>query len=286
MTLLTATNKALILDSFTKATIKAVTAIEPLHRDLVEGKTALTYKDSDIYLDGKELVLEADRLSDSILAQELNLVFPETPAVREEKESSHKINSDSFFTIDGLDGTICFAGQYPGAENMWGILLAYFENSQPELASIYLRNTKEIITLTREQIFIDGQKYQIPKACDQLTIAIDLGSWQNPNVGNIIVPKLREQGIKVLTDRTSEAGLADYVIRGMADAWISRVARIWDVAPFSVAMEAMGGVTRAIYQEDFLWNTAFPEPAIYARSPEIADKILEILKSLPEEHKF
>jgi fructose-1,6-bisphosphatase/inositol monophosphatase family enzyme len=272
-----------ILEAFEKATAEAVAAIIPLHSNLTLG-----YKNSDIYRDGREIVTEADTLSDKVLSDFLSVRFHDIARVTEEQVKSHAISSETFFTIDGLDGTICFAGRYPGAESMWGILLGYVEKGEPQLGSIYLKATDQIITIDRRagEIKIDGVIFPRQRYPEQLTIAIDLGSWQSANVENYVIPALQDAGIRCITDRPSAAGLADYLIRGKAHAWISRVARIWDVTPVAAAMYALGGVVEPLYQENINWVAPYPDPAIYACSLDSAIRIKEVLLSIPEAKRF
>lgn len=274
---------SLILKTFSDATKVAVKAMLPLHENI-----ELNYKDSAIYRDGKELVTEADTLSDSILSNSLRKVFPSIPCVTEEQAGSHVISSESFFTVDGLDGTICFAGKYPGAENMWGILLGYIEQSEIQLASIYLRATDEVITINRKTatIHINGKLFVPNKFPDTLTIAMDVGVWQSDNVEKYVLPKLKEAGITCIIDRPSAAGIADYLIKGRVHAWVSRVARIWDVAPIVCAVHALGGLVEPLYEDRMDWLTPYPKPAIYSASKEVIKEIKDLLLSLPKDQRF
>jgi fructose-1,6-bisphosphatase/inositol monophosphatase family enzyme len=272
-----------ILDTFRNATFEAVEAILPLRENL-----ELSFKRSEMYQQGQEIVTTADLLSDQILSKYISDHFRGTALVTEEQRDSHTIESDKFFTIDGLDGTICFAGKYPGAENMWGVLLALVEKGIPRLGSIYLRETGQVITVngnTRE-IKVDGETRGRPTYPDRLTVAIDLGNWQSPRVEEVILPALRDAGIECLTDRPSAAGITDYLLRGRAHAWVTRVARIWDVAPLAAALPAVGGVVTPLYQNEMNWQVPYPAPAIYACTPEVAARIKEILLLLPERDRF
>lgn len=108
----------------------------------------------------RDLVTSVDKAVERFLRDKIMSCFSQIEIIGEEEvQADYKISGERVWTIDPIDGTANFVKQ----KEDFCILLAYFENNQPQLSYIYNVCKDEILYAIRgEGVFFNGQKLDKP----------------------------------------------------------------------------------------------------------------------------
>lgn len=107
--------------------------------------------------DFRDLVTSVDLAVDDLLRKQINQTFP-TEAIYSEENKINLDKTDSFWTIDPIDGTSNFARNIPH----FAVCLAYMEKGQPLAGAVYNPVTCELFSFKKKEgVFLNGQKISV-----------------------------------------------------------------------------------------------------------------------------
>lgn len=227
---------------------------------------------------GAHFVTNADTASQKRGITLLRRQYPKEIVIGEEGKKKPIILPDCT-VFDPLDGTVnCFNG---GRE--YGVTLCTFRNARPELGVMYWPEDDVLISAVRgkgcwRDGFKTGQRLTIPpwhQKRDKMLVATDVGPWMGRAERAVLRSILGRHN--VVSHMAAIYG-ARVVIEGSAAFYYNlNIAKIWDGAAGSLAVQEAGGVALDPYGKPLQWN-AYRLDWVYARDAKMARYALTHLK--------
>jgi len=122
----------------------AISSIKSAGRLLIElskGRVQIGNKNNDI----QDVVTDVDIKISSFLSQKIQAAFP-GELIYSEESPNVDLSSGTFWSIDPIDGTTCFARGIPH----FAIVIAYVEKGSPQIGAIYNPITKELFSFEKK----------------------------------------------------------------------------------------------------------------------------------------
>lgn len=109
-----------------------------------------------------DLVTDFDYEIEKFLISKINKAYPKFDIISEEFNNQEK-QSENYFTIDPIDGTVNFANKLP----LWGIQVACVKNGEPCASVIYLPALKEMYSCDESGAYLNENPIQVNKLSPQ-----------------------------------------------------------------------------------------------------------------------
>jgi myo-inositol-1(or 4)-monophosphatase len=219
----------------------------------------------------QDLVSEADRACESLIADSLSRAFPDDSVLGEEGGFTRR--GEATWVIDPIDGTSNFLT----GVNFWCVSVALVLRSEPLLGFVYDPVADEMFSAVRsEGAFLNNRPIQVSGETDMTRARVCLGfSFRRPAAAHAQdVATLLDAGCEYLRLGSGALGTA-YVGAGRFDGYWERHINVWDIAAaLAIAREA-GATTN-----DFLAGDGFEKgneilaatPALYNLLKELFDR--------------
>lgn len=220
---------------------------------------------------GNELVTSAELRVHEQVTSELARALPGIPLVTEES-TEHTIPDGAFIVVDEIDGTAPFAA---GADS-WGVMLALVEY-EPVAGVIHLPDRQVTIAAQRrEGCWIDGER---------VTRRYE-GGLRDAVAGADVSAGLDDAGWRMIHDITLHARAlrsfacaaagAQELLQGVTQLYVNPVGgKIWDFAPFAIALTEAGGTTTTVGGAPLRWD-AIHMSFLACASRALADEVLAL----------
>lgn len=217
-----------------------------------------------------DLVTNVDKKSQEIIINELIKEFPNDSFVGEEQK--HESFPENGWYIDPIDGTVNFIHGI----QIFGISIAYVENSEPIVGVVYLPVLEELYWAGKGSgAYLNGNRVHVSnrKNLEECLVVTAHSSS---------IDKIKDlDKLKNLVGRVRRVrmfGSACYhgcmISRGSIDAFWSHYLKPWDVAAIYLLVKEAGG--EVLNTEGFEGNI-FRSDLIFTNG-EISDKLLKLLK--------
>jgi myo-inositol-1(or 4)-monophosphatase len=221
-----------------------------------------------------DLVTDADRASERLIAERLKEAFPEDGMLGEESGySSMAETAERLWVVDPLDGTTNYAHHFP----MYAVSIALIVNGSIEVGAVYVPPLDEMFSAERgEKATLNDRPIEV-SINDNLENAL-LGSGFSYNIAE------RERNFEhwrrfiVKARAVRRTGSAAYdlccVACGRFDGYWERGPSAWDLAAGSLIVTEAGG-----FVSDFYSRTFDPFGGeVLAASPGIHHQMSTVLK--------
>jgi len=223
-----------------------------------------------------DLVTEADKISEEMIASKINHLFPGHDILAEEFTYVDR-GSDFRWIIDPLDGTTNYAHGYPvfcvsiALQNLDEIILGVIHN--PMLEEMFVAEKGQRAFLNDREIHVSNT-IGIPESLIATGFPYDIreDSQNNLNYFNEMIMKARA------IRRAGSAALdLAYVAAGRFDGFWELKLNPWDTAAGWLMVEEAGGVVTDIGGEDYFLESA----AMLASNGRIHKEMIDVLKRAP-----
>lgn len=223
----------------------------------------------------RDFATEADLTAQEIIVLRLSEEFPNVSVLAEEQEV-HSVSEKSFFVVDPLDGTFNYAKGF----DTWGVLISYFQESEPYAGVIYLPEKKVLIWGEKNKgAYVNNVPVILSKTENiaDAILNVELGSWLNPEVtSRYAVPLIN----KALVSRSIGCSAVDFyeLFIGASSACINILgSKIWDVSAGAVILKEAGGTFSELNGETLIWNKV-PITGIFSSNKIMHEQIVKILR--------
>jgi len=221
----------------------------------------------------EEVVTSADLEAQELILGMLKQAFPATPIIAEEN-SLHTFSSNSFFTVDPIDGTLAFSR----GESGWGPQIGYIENRVSVAGAIYAPVRDQLAVgrrgagciLNGKEITLNGDGPDV--------VVIPLGPWSPPSIKASIIPNLQAKGYRVLEVSSVVEATMDFLM-GKASIYVGAAEKIWDIGGAACLIEQAGGIVFDYQGSSPAWKELFM-PTLFARTASRLDDLLDAVKEV------
>jgi len=189
---------------------------------------------------GKDIKLEADKFSESIILEELkktnyNILSEETP-----EEIIQKENSDMHWIVDPLDGSFNFYRGIPHA----AVSISLWKGLEPLLGVVYDIHSQDLYSaIVGGKSELNGKRMSVSEITDQKQAVLMTGipSKSDFSDKSLLEVVKRFQDFKKVRYIGSAALSLSYVASGKADVYSEKGIMLWDVAAGLALVKAAGG---------------------------------------------
>jgi myo-inositol-1(or 4)-monophosphatase len=205
----------------------------------------------------KDLVTEADILSDQLIRDRLNAAFPDHNLITEEGDDT-KRGSAFTWHVDPIDGTINYSRRFP----LWGVSIGLAENDAMLCGAIYLPATDEMFTASRGGgAFLNGEPIHVSTTQDLSQAIISHGDFNvGPdeksrrifNEGNFLARMGTVSAVQRVKCLGSAVVEGAYVASGRMEGYCMVLLNSWDVAVTTLLVTEAGGRVTTLTGEP--WN--------------------------------
>ncbi len=225
--------------------------MEPLVREaglsalsLQQNLNGVTYKKT------KDIVTEADLLSEKILVQGIQKLFP-GHAIRTEEAGclpAQNGNTDFLWVIDPVDVTFNFSRGLP----MWGVSAALFERGKLCVALCFLPGLREMyVAYAGGGAFLNGMQITVSQMKNMEQAVVSNGDFNVGDVEKIHVQNLKNfsseakacMRVKCLGSAVAEGC---FLASGRLDAFVMTMSYPWDIAGIALLIQEAGGCATTI----------------------------------------
>ena len=206
---------------------------------------------------GQHYSTRADRISQSFGIKLFGKAFPGVPVVAEEEDHPNWSPPQEYIAFDPLDGT---ANYYNGGP--YGVSACLFRKGQPVAGATYFSSDQSTVYAQKglgcyEEV--EGTTHHIRSISwhgnlDKLHVGTDIGSWAH-KVGTFdaMLRPLSERFNVISPMSATEGGRM--VLRGQLGGYYNiGVAKIWDAAAMSLAVQEAGGRVYAPNGSPLRWG--------------------------------
>jgi len=188
----------------------------------------------------RDIVTEADTLSESYIIEQLITNFPLVNIISEEKAPEEEIDSNSnYFVIDPLDGTTNYAHGYPH----FAVSIAYIKGQEVLTGVVFDPVKNEMFhAIKNKGAYLNNLKINVSN-CQNLISALTATGFpynrkypNNIDRFNKIINKVK--GIR--RDGSAALNLC-YVACGRFDAYFELKLNPWDIAAGALILQEAGG---------------------------------------------
>ena len=232
--------------------------------------------------DGTE-VTDADKRAEEVMREAIGKRYPRHLVLGEEFGGPQKPTSESLWVLDPIDGTTSFAAGLP----IFGTLIAYLENGEPQVGVIHFPAMGETVYASRgggSWIHIRGeaspQQIRASLTADISNAFISAGGTkpsdiQPPATGHgckLSSLILKPRKFRFISDCVQHA----LVAQGRIDAAVDPEMNPWDIAALIPCVEEAGGVVSDLagVREHLSWKTDLVSSA----TPALHAQILRVLQ--------
>lgn len=218
-----------------------------------------------------ELLTSADLESQGIIIARLKDRYPEIPILAEEQDQ-HKIEHEAFFTIDPIDGTLCFADGDVG----WGCTVGYIRSGYPKAGTL-VAPRQHGLAWGWEQggSFVNGRRVLFEDDGPK-TVVAPVGPWTPPFVTDVALPRIEEQGYQIIRVRSVVDGIFQ-ILLGNAAVYVGGAEKIWDIGGGGLLVSEAGGFSCNFKGEPVAWDQVLM-PTLFARSQRRMDEIIPLVQ--------
>lgn len=207
-----------------------------------------------------DLVTELDIKTQNYLIQSLKNKFPNIEFYAEEEGLDKKPESNKYWLIDPIDGTVNFSKGMPE----YCISIAYVENNEPIIGIIYSPEMDLFFKAEKNNgVYLNNKKITVSKENDLEKMMIYIA-----NVRGETFKYIKEIEEKVMRIRLlgSAALQIAYVAAGFSELFISFKSYPWDIAAGYLILKEAGGIIT-----DFKGNKSniFSKKALYGTKESI-----------------
>ena len=129
-----------------------------------------------------DYVTNCDLIIEKYIIDKINEIYPNIPIMSEESNKNDVIGT--YFTIDPIDGTANFSTNL----DIWGIQVAYIENNECKVSSIYFPKLNIIVeTIKGKGTFINNKKGKIKKFDILKKSMVSFNTKQNLKLYNLLL---------------------------------------------------------------------------------------------------
>ena len=218
-------------------------------------------------VESAELFTSADLEAQRLVVDKLSTGFPEVAIIAEEQES-HNITKLTFFTIDPIDGTLCFSRGGSG----WGCALGFIADGSSVCGAIYAPGRSELaVARSGNGCFVNDVQVKFEGKGPKV-VAIPLGPWSPPFMEESVIPALKSSGYSILEVNSVVEATLEFLM-GRASLYIGAAEKIWDVGGAACMIEQAGGVCTDYTGKPLKWNSVFL-PCLFARDREYLGDLL------------
>jgi len=209
------------------------------------------------------IITAADKKSEEIIINGLNVKFPDCRILSEETES--EITKDNFksfkllFLVDSIDGTTNYASGIPQA----AISIGVYEFGQPKCGVVYDIFNKDLYeSEVGKGLFLNGNKVG-KRPTPILKEAVVGSSWAYAETPRMLIKKWEKLVGKVATLRVMGSAVLDLVMTatGQFTCYIHNSLKPWDSGASLIILKEMGVMVTNWKKEEF---TIFDEEIIAA----------------------
>ncbi len=227
------------------------------------GSVKTEYKESDVPYD---VVTEADRTIESLLATQIRARFPEHGIHSE--EGADKRGAEYVWTIDPIDGTSNFARNIPHFSICLGLLF----QGEPVVGVVFNPITDECFSFQKGQGAWCNGVSLTPKpatALEASTVLLTVGSREGEwNWGLTMYKHLLEARARVRNLGSSALDFC-FLAAGRVDAVIYAGVSLYDIAPAVGIVREMGGAIELFDTGSNAPLAPGPEKVVGAQTPEL-----------------
>jgi len=218
----------------------------------------------------EEMFTSADIEAQRIIVELLQASYSDIPVVAEEQQSP-EITTDTFFTVDPIDGTL----SYSAGGSSWGCIVGYIHKGQPAAGALSSPVHGTVSGALTKGCYLNGSEVKLHDA-PLTSVVIPYGPWTPHVVKDRVLPALERDGIEVIrTESTADAFFR--LLMGQAQLQIGCAERIWDIAGPAALITEAGGVVCSSDGSDHSWSK-IEAPSLMAVSRRHIDRVLTQLR--------
>ncbi len=225
---------------------------------------------------GLDFATKADNDSQALIKEKLLKAFPEIPIVAEE-DDPHSIESDRFWVVDPIDGTVDYANN--GFD--WGSFIALIENGRPTVGVAHQpRRGNTLLVEAGGQCTLNDKQVELTydKPFENAIVGTEYGWWCNKSFYDDVAFPLSQE-CQGMVGTLSACGSIMRLLEGRMGAYVNlgvpgKGAKLWDFAVGALAMEVLGGFATGPKGEPLRWDR-IPMQAILTTRKEYLDRIVE-----------
>lgn len=187
-----------------------------------------------------DLVTEADRASEALIAQRLSEAFPDDALLAEEGTGAGDRAAERLWIVDPLDGTTNFAHGHP----VFAVSIALVVEGQVCVGVVYDPLRDELFAAMRgAQPTLNNRPIRVSTTDTLLDALLATGFAYDPLERRVNIPFFQHFVDIAQAVRREGAAALDlcYVACGRFDAYWERAVNAWDVAAAALLLEQAGG---------------------------------------------
>jgi myo-inositol-1(or 4)-monophosphatase len=189
-----------------------------------------------------DLVTEADRRAEGIIAAEIRAVFPDHSLLAEEGTSGGGA-AEHLWVVDPLDGTTNYVHTYP----LFAVSIAYVYRERPLVGVVYAPLLGETFwAVAGKGAWLNGRRIRVSAVASLKQALVAAGLPSASEKRRDVVATVEELIGQVQDFRSSGSAVLDlcFVAAGRLDAYFEHKLSPWDVAAGGlIVLEAGGQVT-------------------------------------------
>jgi histidinol-phosphatase len=221
--------------------------------------------------DGSE-VTEADRRAEEVMRERIAKELPNHSVLGEEYGGPLEPTNDPLWVLDPIDGTASFVLGLP----IFGTLIGYLENGQPQIGVIHFPGMGETIYAAKGAgcwSRVQGSEARLVRVSGRANLNeayVSSVYLESPYKFSSLIGKA--QRLRCITDCVQHA----LVAQGRVDAAIDPVMHPWDIAAIVPCVEEAGGTTSDLEgrREHIVWSSSL----LSSSSPTLHAQILQTLR--------
>jgi myo-inositol-1(or 4)-monophosphatase len=187
-----------------------------------------------------DLVTEADKASEALIAERLLTAFPNDSLLAEEGTGSGTRDAERLWIVDPLDGTTNFAHGHP----VFAVSIALMVEGQVQVGVVYDPLRDELFAGTRGQVAtLNGAPLHVSSTEHLVEAMLATGFAYDPEERPRNLPFFGRFAMESQAVRREGAAALDlcYVACGRFDGYWERAIAAWDVAAAGLLLELAGG---------------------------------------------
>ncbi len=209
------------------------------------------------YKGAKDLVTEADLMSDKLVRERLSTAFPDHNLITE--EGADAVHGSRYtWHVDPIDGTINYSRRFP----LWGVSIGLAEDNDMLCGAIYLPATDEMFTAVRGQgAFLNGERIHVSPVTDlsqaiishgDFNVGADEAARRIINEANFLARMNTVSSVQRVKCLGSAVIEGAYVASGRMEGYCMVILNSWDVAVTTLLVTEAGGKVTTLTGEP--WN--------------------------------
>lgn len=236
---------------------------------------------------GSDFVTEADLKSQDEIVKYLSDACSGIPIVAEEQDVP-KIEGETFFLVDPLDGT----WNYEAGSPDYGVIVGFVKNGRPQCGVIYEPARDRTIVVERGNGVWCNEQLQLLtppllRPFREAIIGTEIGWWCSDSfMREVLVPLTTTSRCQGLTSVLSAAASTVKLILGEIAGYVNcSHAKCWDFIVAALAMEEWGGAAAAPDGSPLHWDK-IPMQGVFAPHRAVADQLLALTKNWKPRESF